>query len=437
MSSKQGAPIARAGRGSLSRRRFLWGTAAAAGFGMAGVGLKATPAFAKVSGDIAFATFEWSLPHTGSVLRAVSETFSKKYPDAKVVEVNLPSSGYHDQILTQLTAGTPPDLFRIDDPQLALYKARDLLLPLDDAMKAAGVDPSKFAAAGKVDATRDGSTYAVVYQTNARQMIYNKALLADAGITDAPKDFAAFEAAIDKSTKREKGVFGYTMATKDGEASAMMSFLAPIVFGFGSYFTTPDGKPNANDPKVIDALSFVKRMWDRDNIPRGLDGVAANKLIFDGKVAISLNGPFIFGAAAPEVKPNLSSANSPLPGGQLVRASSWYGVPRKAKNPEAAIAWLMNLLTEESQAKVVEVELVVPAIPSLVPAKILEANPWFKTYVDGANTAVSYLPPGLGDKANAQIKVIGDEVQQILYRNKSITDAMDTLQKALEANLKG
>jgi multiple sugar transport system substrate-binding protein len=422
-------------RGGVSRRRFLQGTAAAAG--LAATGLGARPASAAVSGDISFATFEWSLPHTGSVLRAVTETFNKKYPDAKVVEVNLPNSGYHDQILTQLTAGTPPDLFRIDDPQLSLYMSRDLLLPLDDAFKAAGVDPSKFAAAGRVDATRDGKTYAVVYQTNVRQMIYNKALLADAGIAEAPKTFAEFETAIDKATNRSKGVFGYTMATKDGEASAMMSFLAPVIFGFGSYFTTPDGKPNATDPKVIQALEFVKRMWDRDNLPRGLDGVAANKLIFDGKVALSLNGPFVFGAAAPEVKPNLFSANSPLPGGQLVRASSWYGVPRKAKNPEAAIAWLMNLLTPESQAKVVEVELVVPAIPSLVPAKILADSPWFKTFVDGADTAVSFLPPGLGDKANAQIKVIGDEIQQILYRNKAIPDAMATLQKTLEANLKG
>lgn len=434
---RETAKAAGTSRSRVTRRRFLQGTAAAAGLAATGVGLGARPAFAKVAGDISFATFEWSLPHTGSVLRAVTETFSKKYPDAKVVEVNLPNSGYHDQILTQLTAGTPPDLFRIDDPQLSLYKARDLLLPLDDAFKEAGIDPSKFAAAGRVDATRDGKTYAVVYQTNVRQMIYNKALLADAGIGEAPKSFAEFETAIDKSTNRSKGVFGYTMATKDGEASAMMSFLAPIIFGFGSYFTTADGKPNATDPKVVEALAFVKRMWDRDNMPRGLDGVAANKLIFDGKVAISLNGPFVFGAATPEVKPNLFSANSPLPGGQLVRASSWYGVPRKAKNPEAAIAWLMNLLTEESQAKVVDVERVVPAIPSYVPAKILEDSPWFKTFVDGANTAVSYLPPGLGDKANDQIKVIGDEIQQILYRNKAIPDAMATLQKTLEANLKG
>lgn len=421
--------------GGMTRRRFLQGTAVATG--LAATGLGARPAFAKVEGDITFATFEWSLPHTGSVLRAVTETFNKKYPDAKVVEINLPNSGYHDQILTQLTAGTPPDLFRIDDPQLSLYKARDFLLPLDDALKAAGVDPAKFAAAGRVDAVRDGQTVAVVYQTNVRQMIYNKALLADAGISAPPTSFEEFEAAIDKSTNRSKGVFGYTMATKDGEASAMMSFLAPIVFGFGSYFTTPDGKPNATDPKVIEALGFVKRMWDRDNIPRGLDGVAANKLIFDGKVAISLNGPFVFGAATPDVKPNLSSANSPLPGGQLVRASSWYGVPRKAKNPEGAIAWLMNLLTAQSQAKIVEVERVVPAIPSFVPAQVLEQYPWFKTYVDGANTAVSFLPPGLGDKANAQIKVIGDAIQQILYRDKSIADAMAALQAQLEANLKG
>jgi multiple sugar transport system substrate-binding protein len=298
------------------------------------------------------------------------------------------------------------------------------------------VDTSKFAAAGKVDATREGKTYGVVYQTNVRQMIYNKALLADAGLSGPPKTYAEFDEAVDKATKRDKGVFGYTIASKDGDATGMMSTLAPIIFGFGAYFTTPDGKPNATDPKVIEALTFVKKIWDRNNMPRGLDGVASNKLIFDGKVAISINGPFIFGASTPEVKPNLGAAPSPLPGNQLIRATSWYGVPRKAKNPDAAIAWLMNLMTAESQARIAEVEMVVPAIPSLVPAKLITDNPWFKVFVDSASTAVSYLPPGLGPKANDQIKVIGDEVQQILYRNKSVPDAMATLQMTLENNLK-
>jgi hypothetical protein len=32
-------------------------------------------------------------------------------------------------------------------------------------------------------------------------------------------------------------------------------------------------------------------------VPRGLDGPAANKLVFDGKVVMTINGSFVFGAA--------------------------------------------------------------------------------------------------------------------------------------------
>ena len=387
------------------------------------------------SGEIAFATFEWTLPHTGSVLRAISKSFTDKHPNARVREIPIPATGFHDQILTQLTAGTPPDIFRIDDPQLGLYVERGFLAPLDEALRAANIDTSKFAPAGR-DAQKDGKTYAIVYQTNARQLIYNKALLAEAGVTAVPRNAAELEAAIIKTTRRDKGVFGYTFASKSGDATGMFNSLGPIIIGFGGHFTTPAGKPNATDPRVIAALSFIKRIWDADCVPRGLDGPAANRLTFDGKVAFTLAGSFVFGAATAETKPHLDVAPSPLPGGTLMRASSWYGVAARGRNREATAAWLMHMLTPESQAKIVEVERVTPALPHLIPAQYYQESPWLKTFVDGAASAVSYLPPGLGSKSFAQIKVIADEIENILYRNKPVPVAMAELQSSLESNLR-
>jgi len=413
----------------ISRRRVLQGAAGAAAATLG------TPLFAQgLSGEVVFASFEWNLPHTGSVLRAITKSFNDKYPNVKVREVPIPAGGYADQVLTQLTAGTPPDIFRIDDPQLPLYIEREYLVPLDDALKAAGIDSARFPAAGR-DAQRGGKTYAIVYQTNARQLIYHRGLLQAAGFTGPPTNAAQLEQMIVKCTVRDKGQFGYTFASKSGEVSQMFNSLGPTLIGFGAHFTTPDGKPNATDKRMIDALSFVKRIWDADSVPRGLDGPSANKLMFDGRVAMALNGPFVFGAAAPEVKPQLAAAPSPL-GGAPVRASSWYGVAAKGKNREATTAWLMHMLNAESQAKIVEVERVVPALPHLIPASVYAESPWYKAFVDGASNSVSYLPPGLGPKAFSQIKIIGDEIENVLYRNKAIPLAMADLQKAMEASLK-
>lgn len=425
----QAAPIVDLADASPTRRRILQG---AAGVAAASLG---APVFAQgLTGEVVFASFEWNLPHTGSVLRAITKSFNEKYPNVRIREVPIPASGYADQVLTQLTAGTPPDIFRIDDPQLPLYMERDYLVPLDDALRSAGIDASRFTAAGR-DAQRGGRTFAVVYQTNARQLIFNRGLLQAAGLSSPPANAAQLEQAIVRCTTRDKGIFGYTFASKSGEVSQMFNSLGPTLIGFGAHFTTPDGKPNATDRRMIEALSFVKRIWDADAVPRGLDGPSANKLMFDGRVALALNGPFVFGAAAPEVKPLLAAVPSPL-GGAPVRASSWYGVAAKGRNRDAAIAWLMHMLSAESQARIVEVERVVPALPQHVPASVYTDSPWYRAFVDGASTSVSYLPPGLGPRAFSQIKIIGDEIENVLYRNKAIPQAMSDLQRAMETSLK-
>jgi len=418
----------------MSRRGVLKGIGAATAAACALPRL-ATPALATgISGEIAFATFEWTLPHTGGVLRAITERFNQKYPDVTIREIPIPSTGYSDQILTQLTAGSPPDIFRIDDPQLALYVERGFLAPLDEAVGAAGIDTAAFAAAAQ-DPVVDGRRHAIVYQTNVRQLIFNRALLDAAGIAGVPDSPESFEAAIAAATNRAAGVFGFTLASKAGQAGPMMAFLAPIVNGFGAHFTTDDGRPNATDPAVIEAIGFVKRLWDGNHVPRGLDGPAANKLTFDGKVAMTLTGSFVFGAASDEVKPHLNAAPNPLNKGPLVRASSWYGVAAQGRNPDAAKAWLMHMLEAENQAEIVTRERVVPAIPAHIPGQLFDESPWLRTFVAGAATARSYLPPGLGSRANAQLKDIAAEIELVLYADKPVETAMADLQATLERNL--
>src|SRR5687767_54967 len=120
----------------LSRRSFM----ATGGALISGVSFP-MPAIAQseVAGEITFATSEWTLPHTARVLRKISETFTAKYPNARVREVAYPYAGFHDQMLTQLTAGTPADIIRVEDPQMALYLERGYLAPLDEALKKANV----------------------------------------------------------------------------------------------------------------------------------------------------------------------------------------------------------------------------------------------------------------------------------------------------------
>ena len=70
----------------VTRRKILAASA------LAGL---AAPALAQgVSGEVAFATNEWTLPHTGRVLRRSTENFNKKYPNVRIREVAIPFAGF-------------------------------------------------------------------------------------------------------------------------------------------------------------------------------------------------------------------------------------------------------------------------------------------------------------------------------------------------------
>jgi multiple sugar transport system substrate-binding protein len=396
------------------------------------------PAIAQseVAGEITFATSEWTLPHTARVLRKISETFTAKYPNARVREVAYPYAGFHDQMLTQLTAGTPADIIRVEDPQMALYLERGYLAPIDEAMQRANVNTAGFVAAAK-DALWDNKFHAVVYQSNSRALMYNKMLLGEAGIHEPPKNKEEFEDYIKRATQRDKGTFGYSLATKSGEVIGMFIYLLPIILGFGAHFTSDDGKPQATDPRIAEGLALIKRLWDGNLVPRGLDGPAALKLVTDGRVAMTINGSFVMGAARDDVRPHLGVIKSPLPSDKTMRASSWFAATAQGKNKPAAIAWLMHMLEPENQALIAEVERIVPALPEYIKPATHEESPWLKTFVAGSATGISYLPPGLGTKAFPQIKAISEEIENILYRNKPIPAAMADLQKTLETNLRG
>jgi ABC-type glycerol-3-phosphate transport system substrate-binding protein len=267
--------------------------------------------------------------------------------------------------------------------------------------------------------------------------MYNKALLSDVGITEPPKNKDEFEEYVRRATQRDKGTFGYAIASKSGEVVGMFIYLMPIILGFGAHFTTDGGQPNASNPRIGEALALIKRMWDGNNVPRGLDGAAALKMVTDGRVAMTLNGSFVLAAARDDVRPNLGVTESPLPSGRIMRASSWFAATTQGKNKPAAVAWLMHMLEPENQALIAEAERIVPALPEHIKASTHQEAPWLKTFIAGSATGVSYLPPGLGSKAFAQIKVISEEIENILYRNKPIAGAMGDLQKTLETNLRG
>lgn len=422
--------------GSVSRRRFLGLTLGAVGGGIASAWTGQTTSGAPATQNATLAVDEPSYLQPGyhEQIGGLDEAFALKYPTNRVEQVSPPFPQYHQQVLTMLQAGSPPDVIRIDDPQLQYYIQQDWLEPLDPWLKDAGLDPNTFINSQR-DAMRNGRAYAVPRETNPRVFFYNRALYQKAGV-DAPADLAAYREALKRTSDAQAGQFGMGIATKSGDPTGLMIQLMPIVLGFGGAFFR-GAKPTATDPKVVSALRFVKDLWDNNQIPRGLDAVTINNLFTQGKIASIISGSFVYFQALkvnPAVGAQLWAGKNPLPSGLTMRAAAWWGVPRKAKHTDLAAKYIMLLLQPVQQKRQVELTGTLPARPGMVPGDFVAKHPWYKTVVEigYGGKAISYFPQDIGSKGNDALVTIGNGVLSILYQGAAPEKAMQEAQSKLE-----
>ena len=366
---------------------------------------------------------------------AVSAAFKSKNAGWKVQQVAPPSAQYASTVLTQLQAGSPPDVIRIDDPQMTTYVDRGWLLPVDDVVSGAGLSIDKMMPS-QMDAHIGGKTYGIVKESNPRTYIYNQALYRKHGV-EVPTDVASFEQVIRKTTDASEGNFGIGFATKEGDPTTLFIQLMPFVLGFGGAFFT-DAKPSATSDKTVESLEFAKMLWKDNLVPRGLDATSVNNLLAQGKVATMLSGGFIIGlanASNPAVGAELTTAVNPLPSGITMRATAWWGVPSAAKNPEAGKAYLKALLEPDVQRAFQSDTAVLVATRDGVSPEFVEKFPWFKNIVEAgfSGSSVSYFPQDIGTKASKALPIIGDAILRIFYNDEDVNKAMKGVQSELEA----
>ena len=225
-------------------------------------------------------TLTYTNNSTGSD-KAVQESliteFAKTNPNIIVNYTPIPADswgGYFDKVATLIAGGTPPDVSRIAIEGAQHFASRDLSLPLDSFISN---EPDKlgeyYADVYKpvIDVfVTNGKTYGLPFAANTEVMFYNKKMFQDAGVP-LPTEMWTKDQFIDaaqKLTKRsgsgDPQVYGF------GFPIAYFNGAIPFIFSNGSNLLTDDlTKSQANDPKVVEAITLMRDMvWDLKVAPK-------------------------------------------------------------------------------------------------------------------------------------------------------------------------
>jgi arabinogalactan oligomer/maltooligosaccharide transport system substrate-binding protein len=316
--------------------------------------------------------------------------FEAKYPKIKVNYTNVPFSAAQDKFKTAAQSGSgAPDVFRADVGWTPGFAKLGYLQPLDGTPAVAEADDYL---PGPAASTRyDGKTYGAPQVTDALALLYNKELLAKAGVASPPKTVAELKAAA------------LAVKAKTGNAGVYLNpggyFLLPFLYGEGGDLVDVKSKKvTVNSAEAVRAVDTVKDLIASGAAvkPDFTDGYNNMQASFkDGKVAMVLNGPW---SVADDLKgPAFAKADNlgiaPVPAGGSGKAGSPTGghnyvVYAGSKSLDASYLFVKFMNSAENQAFLAGKLGLLPTRKSAYDAADVKANPVVTSFHEVLKTAV-------------------------------------------------
>ncbi len=239
--------------------------------------------------------------------------FKRMHPELDVSVLSMGAGGMNPQkLMTAIVGNVPPDVIHQDRFTIGDWAARDTFLPLDDLLREDrdrlyGVRGEDYynacwdEANYSDPATGRKGLYAVPYGTDNRLLYYNKTLFRQAGIIDA-KGEPVPPSTWDELLADERRL---TRLNADGTFERVgfipnygNSWLYIYAWQNGGEFMSDDRRIcTMNDPRNVDALDFMVKMYD------GLGGVGKVDAFVSGFQAGELD-PFLTGKVAMKIDGN-------------------------------------------------------------------------------------------------------------------------------------
>ncbi|HEX2033136.1 MAG TPA: extracellular solute-binding protein [Chloroflexota bacterium] len=262
---------------------------------------------------------------------------------------------------TQFVAGSPPDVWRVDDEPLPFYADKGMYFELDRlfARDARQLNPADFfpraLAAYRYDRQAfrfgQGKLYALPFNTGGDVLYYNKRLFAEAGVPVPPPDGSW---TIDDWLERARrlAVLEPDGAMRTAALAGRPSFRGNLswLWAHGAQFLDGSGRRwTFTAPETVRAYEWLVDLRRRHKVvPGPTDLQGQGNLFFAGRAAMALNFPNNLRElyARPELEWDVAPFPKAVDGQRYTRETAdGVGLPAGAKQVEPAwtfVKWLTS-----------------------------------------------------------------------------------------------
>lgn len=297
-------------------------------------------------------------PRFDDYMKGVISAFEAENPGLRVEWIDLPQKSILQKLMASIAGGVPPDLVNLNTGTALVLAQNDALLDLGDSLPPS-IRERYFPNLLEAARHREG-LYALPWYLSTRVLMYNKDLLAQAGLDpDRPPRTWEEVAEVARTVRARTSAYGYIPVVRIVDDWRMWG--VPIC-------EPGTGRALFNTPAGAARLEWYARLYEEGVIPReslteGFQG--ALDRYKQGGLALLEAGPQLLlkvQSDAPSVYARTGVAPLPqTPTGTLPASLMNLVIPRSARHREAALRFGIFLTSPENQLDFVRE---VPLLPS-------------------------------------------------------------------------
>jgi len=373
---------------------------------------------------------------TGDWWREAIAKFEAEHPGVNIEFTKVDRSSYADTMTTLFAGGQPPHIVHLASFEYQSFAENGWMENLDPWFAKEGIDMSNWAGQQICRWNEETACFMLLYF--GFMMAYNTEILAAEGL-EVPTNYEEYMNVVRATTKDLNGdgiidQFGTAHETKGG-AGQYLTEMLNYVLSAGAYWTDKEGNVTIDTPEMIEGLTRWKTIIDEGLTPIDMSAGDIRKLFADGKVAVRLDGPWLYGtmkkgAAFDKLAVAYPALTPPLGG-----SSNVLGMASEISDDEKALVWdfMKIVMSPEFQRKYATVAGNTPPSPAADVSGVEKSVPHFnilvQTQKDAATAGVDRIPKGLEVQYGEFGKMVQEEVQRMLIEDLKPADVVKVIQK--------
>ena len=313
----------------------------------------------------------WEPEMPAGSLRGIMDDFEATNPGITVTLVSGPYSATRDQIVVGAASGTLSDVVGLDGAWVNGLNKQGAITDMGPLMDGASYDRSQIADIVQLG----GKSVMFPLASFVYPVFVNLDIAASAGVDTMPSTRSEFVDAAAKMTDADKNQYGWVLPLSLQSPGGIQNDVMSWNWASGNSMLK-DGKPDLENPKVIETLEFIKSMDDAGVISPGIFAKKEQDKVeefVNGRVGMMISSLAHINLIR-ERNPDLNFGISAIPavdgydGARGLPYASWgIGISDSTENKEEAWKLVEYLMSPEVNGKLVSIANAFPGNVNATP----------------------------------------------------------------------